>query len=92
MNLDELRKSIKQIDEKIISFLGERKILSEKVADFKAKNKLEVQDENYEVKLLASLIEKSGEKNLDPEFIRKIFSEILKNSRKIQNEKIKTNL
>ncbi len=88
MSLDGLRKEIRAIDEKLISLLSERNVLSERVAEHKKENDLEVKDQEYEEKLINDLSLIAKQKNLDAEFITKIFREIIKNSRQIQERKI----
>lgn len=88
MSLDKLRKEIRIIDKKLITLLSERQKLSEKVADYKKENMLEVKDQKYEEKLIDELTLIAKEKDLDSSFIEKIFREIISNSRKIQERKI----
>jgi chorismate mutase len=71
--LDELRKNIDEIDQKIIVLLAQRFKYTEEVGIYKAKNHQNAQDTNREYKQFQKIIQLSEQNGLNPEyFIRNI--------------------
>ncbi len=75
--LEKLRKEIDQIDSKVAKYLKKRLETIEKIRKFKKKSNLNIQDTKRETEIMSKL-ETDYEKN--------IFKEILKQSRKVQQE------
>jgi chorismate mutase len=71
--LDELRKNIDEIDEKIIALLAQRFKYTEEIGIYKAKNHLNVQDTNRESQLFQRIIQLSDQNGLNPEYSSKIY-------------------
>lgn len=75
--LEKLRKEIDQIDSKIANNLKKRLGTIEKIRKFKKKSNLDIKDPKRETEIMSKL-ETDYEKN--------VFKEILKQSRKVQQE------
>ena len=85
--LQKYRKRIDNLNSKIIKLLGKRKKITQKVGDYKKREKIKICDE-YREKEIYSELKKQGKKyNLDGKFIEDIFSKIIKQSKKEQNGK-----
>ncbi len=86
--MKQTRQKIDATDKKLIALLAERAGLSVKLGKIKKREGLPVQDKKREADMLAE-IEKTAKKHgLNPLFVKKLYAEILKESRKIQsNEK-----
>ncbi len=61
MNLDEIRKQIDKVDEKLLNVYKERKELVKKVAEYKIANSLPVLNQNREKEVCQKLVKKFGE-------------------------------
>ena len=84
MTLSRLRKQIDQIDSKILRLLNRRATLVVGIGKIKKKQKLPVYDGHREEAVLRRLMQASPGP-LPASATRKIFREILKNSRKLQS-------
>lgn len=89
MKIEELRKDIDKLDNQIIELIRKRFALVSKVADYKKKNDIPVEDSEREKKLLESKKELAAELGIDSNLIEKIFNELLEESRNIQKKIIK---
>ena len=84
MNLEQLRKQIDKIDNRIIDSLGKRKDLVKEIAVIKKElNKL-VTDKSREKQIIARIKKISSKKGLDEKFVTSLYEIILKNSRNEQ--------
>jgi len=79
----ELRKQIDETDKQLLDILENRFELSREMALYKLVNDLPVKDNKREKQLIKNRIDSSV---LDQKFLRKIFREILKESKKIQKD------
>lgn len=79
----EIREKIDETDKKLLDVLEKRFELSREMALYKLVNDLPVKDNKREKKLIKNRIDSSV---LDQKFLRKIFREILKESKKIQKD------
>lgn len=92
MELEELRKEIDRIDDKIMELLGKRKTLVKEIAVLKKTKNAPVFDKERETQIIARLKKKAKENGLDEDFISKLYDYILKNSKDEQkNDTIKKN-
>lgn len=82
--MDDIRKQIDGIDKEIIKLLVKRQELSVKVGKHKTKKDIFIRDRRRETEILENLSSLSKEKGVSPTLIKKIYIEILKESRKIQ--------
>lgn len=78
--LDEYRKQIELIDEKLFALLKDRMNLSRNIGLFKWQNQMPVEDKNREAKLFSRLYGKPYEKEL-----LDIYHTVIENSRSLQN-------
>lgn len=81
MELEELRKEIDRIDDEIIMLLSKRKTLVKDIAVLKKTKNAPVFDKEREAQLMIRLKKKAKENGLDEDFISKLYSHILENSR-----------
>lgn len=75
--IDDLRKSIDEIDEKMIVLLAERFKYTEKVGLYKAKNHLNAQDTNRESQQFQRITQLSRQNGLNPEYATEIYRRII---------------
>ncbi len=86
MILDKIRKKIDNIDSEILNKLNERLELALQAKKFKK----ETQDRKREIQVLRKVKKHTQKHNLlNPGFIEKIFTEIINESRKLQDEEEK---
>ncbi len=88
MNLEELRKEIDSIDNKIIGLLGKRKDLIKKVSAIKKELNKPVIDKNREQQIIERIRKLSSEKGLDEDFVASLYDIIIKNSRNEQENNV----
>jgi len=77
--IEEYRKRVDGIDNRIVSLLSERFKVSGKIVEFKKKNKIKVKDKKREEKIVERLAKGS---DLDKNLIKKFYKIIFKFSRK----------
>jgi len=82
-NINELRKSIDEIDEKILDLINQRLLLGKEIGNIKRKNKQQVTDKAREISILKRLndINKGDLRNDTLDYI---FTQIISESREIQ--------
>ena len=78
------RKRIDQIDQEILDLIKKRFNLLPKIIEYKNKKGLPIYQPEREKELLKSKKKLAKELNLSEEFIEKLFLEILKESKRIQ--------
>lgn len=86
MNLDIIRKKLNKIDDSILDLLAKRQVLVVGVAEYKKKNNLPINQPKRELEMFTRLEGMAEEKNLNPILARKIFKEIIKDSKEIQKK------
>ena len=84
LDLDEVRKEINRIDDEILQLLVVRKEQTYKVAEYKANNRKEIRDLPREKEIFTRLLLKAKELGLSLDYVKSIFSEIIKDSIKLQ--------
>ncbi len=82
--LRKLREEINLIDKKIITLLGERRKLSKEIIEIKERYDYPLRDKQRETELLGKLVELGKQNGVDSTLIKKIYSEIIDNSVKLQ--------
>ncbi|MGI8470169.1 MAG: chorismate mutase [Pyrinomonadaceae bacterium] len=88
MKLEDWRNEIDSIDAEIICLLNQRAKLARKIGTLKATAGLPITDSEREEKILRGVCN-LNRGNLTDETIVRIFREILRSSKQIQNETIK---
>ncbi len=83
---EKIRKKIEEIDLKLLQLLKKRQQLVEKVALFKAKNRIPIRDKEKEFKTIKQLKKEGKKLGISPSATRRIWLEILKESRSTQKE------
>lgn len=89
MVLDKLRNKINNIDNKLISLLGERAKLSAEVARFKKKHKLPIMSLKREKEIISRTIELARSKKVSKDLAKKIIQLIIEDSKKIQRRMLR---
>ena len=84
MSLEEMRKKIDEVDDKIVRLIAERIRESQSIGDEKKKNNRQVEDAAREEKVLAHIKAIAHEEKLDEKGIQNIYRQIIKSSRGIQ--------
>lgn len=74
MKLDELRKEIDEINEKLIELLGKRMSVAKQIAAYKKENNLPLYDGNREEKERLQIETLAKKHRLNPDFTAKLFS------------------
>lgn len=86
-NLHTLREEINGIDLEILKLLKRRFEIAGEIKEIKEIEKLEIEDGERERELFGIYESVAGELNLDVEFVKKIFEDIILESKKIQSNK-----
>lgn len=84
--LENFRKKLDKIDNRILSLLKERKNVSLSIGRFKKQNNLPIKNLKREAEILKELEQKAEKFKMDKNYINWLFRIIMKNSRKIQRE------
>lgn len=84
--IDNWRKQIDLLDEKVLSILAKRTKIVRKIGQLKKKQNIPVVDKKRWDKLISSLLSRSDSLGLSKEFIEKLFNIIHKYSIKTQKE------
>lgn len=86
--LDNLRKQIDIVDEKLLTLLAKRIILVRKISKFKKAHNIPILDEDRRSEVLNSQLSKGEKLGLPKDLIKKLYSLIHKYSIKIQKESV----
>lgn len=80
--LQKLRRSIDQIDKKIVMLIAKRFLIVKKIGKVKKENGMKIRDKEREKEVIRNL-EKQAEKfKLNKKFVNSIFNAIIKDARK----------
>lgn len=82
--LDEIRKTIDQLDDTIVKALGERQNIVRKVISGKLDRSADIRDPKREEELLEKIRARAPEYGLDPFFLEQLFREIIQHSVRFQ--------
>lgn len=81
MNLEELRKQIDEIDQKMMSLFKDRMLVSQKIGEFKKTNKLPILDMNREQDIL-----NQRKAELDNDYLWPFYESFIKEIMKLSKE------
>ena len=84
MSLEELRKDVDNIDNKMIGLLSKRKSTVKKISEIKKQKNTPIIDEGREQEIISSIKKLAKEKGLDENFIGSVYEIIINNSRNEQ--------
>lgn len=84
--MQQIRDQIDGIDKKVIGLLSKRMKLAAELGRLKKKEGLPVLDKKREAEMLAEIEKSAKEQGLNPLFAKKLYGQILKESRKIQSD------
>jgi chorismate mutase len=79
-----LRKQIDEVDRQILDLLRRRLTIAEEIGRVKVENRLPTRDEKREREVLERAASKAEAEGIDPETVRRIFTEIIKLSTEAQ--------
>lgn len=82
--MQDYRKKIDEIDQKIITLLGERMDLAKKIGKFKKEAGMPVEDVNRENKLKDELKKLAKQNNLSDKFVDRLYDVVLDEARGVQ--------
>ncbi len=91
-NLPEVRKQINKLDETLIELLSKRRELSKEVIIAKESLSSPIRDQIREADLLKRLVKLAKKKNLDSNYVTKIFYEIIEDSVRLQQNFVQSKL
>lgn len=83
--IEELRIKINELDESIIKKLSERKQIAIEIGKIKSSQDIDVTDNKREEELMRFYEKLADQHQLQPEFVKKLFTIIIANSRGLQN-------
>ncbi len=81
-----VRKEIDEIDQQIVGLLARRREKIRDLAGVKSNLKLKIRDQKRETQIITNSEKMAIERSLDPNFINKIFLEIIDYGRRIESE------
>ena len=82
--LDDLRKEIDVIDEKLVDLLARRIEIVKKIGEFKKQNNLPVLDKNRFAKVLEKVEKTAIQQGLSPDFVKELYEVIHKYSCEVE--------
>jgi chorismate mutase-like protein len=84
MNLKEIREHLDRIDNTLLFLLAERMSFIPKVAEYKKRNNIQRYQPEREKQIISSKKKLASENKLNPDFIEKIFKELISEAHKIE--------
>lgn len=84
MKLEQIRKEVDVIDEKILLLLHKRFALIKKIRLIKKKQNLPIQNKNREKEIIDRIIKKSQQLHTNKHLLINIFKKIIEESKRIQ--------
>lgn len=84
--LDKYRKEIDEIDNKILTLLGERVALFQKIGRLKRQQQLPIKDNEREAAKLIELTKQGQKLRIDVSFIKDLWKRIFQESYKIEDK------
>lgn len=84
MDLKSLRKKIDEIDDELVDVISRRLSLMPEIAEVKRRENVGIDQQDREREVIVNIRKKAGENGLDQDFMEKIMSEIITESKKIQ--------
>jgi len=84
LSLEELRRMIDRVDEKLVDAMAERIRIARMIGGEKRRKSIPVVDEKREREVYKHVVEKASERGLDTRLVEKVFSLLIDHSRRIQ--------
>ncbi len=88
--IEELRREIDEIDKEIIKLLKKRMDAAEKIAEYKMKNNMPMQQPSREKEVISKIMQEAEQEGLSQDAAEKIYREIIKQTRQHENNKNRT--
>lgn len=85
-DLEDWRKQIDRLDEKVLNILAKRAQIVKKIGQLKKRRDIPVLDQNRWDRVLTLMLDKGNRLGLSKDFVKKLFSLIHQYSVKIQKE------
>lgn len=89
MNLEEIREEIDKIDDELLDLIQKRTSLISKVADYKIKENVSIEDSERRKQIISSKRKKAEELDVNPDLIEKIYTLLINESCEIQEKIMK---
>ncbi len=86
--LDELRKEIDRINQRLLSVIAERQEVSVAIGAHKAAHGLALYSEEREAELLETFRREAARMDLDPDYVEELMRVVLEHSRAAQRRKV----
>lgn len=80
-----IRDKIDAIDKKLINLLAKRTEFVVELGEIKKQKNLPIGDKNREMEILAGVQKLAEKHGLNPQFIKKLYAEIINESKRIQS-------
>lgn len=84
MKLEDLREQIDEIDEELVEVISRRLSIMPEVAEIKRSRNVGIDQEGREREVIENIRKKAEERRMDPDFVERIMTEIISESKKIQ--------
>ena len=86
MDLKSLRKKIDEIDDELVEIISKRLSIMPEIAEVKRRQNVGIDQQAREKEVIENIRKKARENCLDPDFMEKIMTEIINESKKIQRK------
>lgn len=87
--INELRKEIDEINQRLLSLIAERQDVSVQIGAIKAAHGLALYSEDREAELLETFREDAVRMDIDPDYVEELMRVVLEHSRAAQRRKIR---
>jgi chorismate mutase-like protein len=87
--INELRKEIDEINQRLLSLIAERQDVSVQIGAIKAAHGLALYSEDREAELLEAFREDAVRMDIDPDYVEELMRVVLEHSRAAQRRKIR---
>jgi chorismate mutase len=86
MDIEKIREKIDAIDKEILDLLKERFSFMPEIAKYKQGEEIEIEDKTQEGKVISRALVRAGVRGLDSSFVRGLFEDIIKESKRLQKK------
>ncbi|MBW3023246.1 chorismate mutase [Candidatus Woesearchaeota archaeon] len=90
MDIPEIRKAIDAVDKELLAIIAKRMELAAAVGKIKKEKNMQIQDAAREAQIIETKKNLAKKYKLNPEMVEKIFGLLLEDSRRIQQEIIRS--
>lgn len=86
MDLKCLRKKIDELDDELVDVISRRLSIMPEIAEVKRRENVGIDQQEREREVIENIRKKAGESGLDPDFMERIMSLIITESKKVQKK------